>query len=220
MDATSTCDRREDLVAYLYGESEADERERLEAHLAACESCAAEVDALRSVRRSLAAWTPPEAELGFRVVSDPPRREAPWWRRVGLRPAWGLAAASAAVVAAVALGAIDFRWEGDGVVIRMGRPAASGSVGALTPAAAPLASAAPQTAAAPRAMVAPDAGDDALMRRIRMLIEQSERRQQQEFATGLLSLAQEFDLQRREDRMRVQQEVGALADYLVRVSGR
>ena len=219
MDATSTCDRREDLVAYLYGESEADERERLEAHLAACESCAAEVDALRSVRRSLAAWTPPEAELGFRIVSDPPRREAPWWR-VGLRPAWGLAAASAAVVAAVALGAIDVRWEGDGVVIRMGRPAASGSVGALTPAAAPRASAAPQTAAAPRAMAAPDAGDDALMRRIRMLIEQSERRQQQEFATGLLSLAQEFDLQRREDQMRVQQEVGALADYLVRVSGR
>ena len=57
------------------------------------------------------------------------------------------------------------------------------------------------------------------MRRIRTLIEQSERRQQQEFATRILALAQEFDLQRRADQMRVQQEVGALADYLVRVSG-
>ena len=213
MDATSPCGRSEDLVAYLYGESEAEERERLEAHLVACEKCAAEVEALRSVRRSLATWVPPEAELGFRVVSDPPRREAPWWRRAALRPPWGLAAAAAGVVAAVALGAVDFRWEGDGVVIRMGRPSAGGSVAAVTPAAAPGVAEATGTAGAP------NVADDALMRRIRSLIEQSERRQQQEFATRLLALAQEFELQRREDQLRVQQDVGALTDYLVRVSG-
>ena len=69
MDATSICDRRGDLVGYLYGECEADERRRIEAHLVSCESCAAEVGALRSVRRSLAAWVPPDAELGFRIVS-------------------------------------------------------------------------------------------------------------------------------------------------------
>ena len=182
-----------------------EERERMEAHLAACERCAAEVEALRSVRRSLAAWAPPEAELGFRVVSDP--RGAPWWRRVGPRRAWGLAAAAACVAAAVALGALDVRWEGDGLVIRMGRPAAGGAVAAVT------------ASGAPEAAGAPEVVDDVLMRRIRTLIEQSERRQQQEFATRLLALAQEFDLQRREDQMRVQQEVGALADYLVRVSG-
>ena len=204
MDATSICDRREDLVGYLYGECEADERRRIEAHLASCESCAAEVGALRSVRRSLAAWVPPDAELGFRIVSDPPRNEVAWWRRLAPARAWGVAAAAAGVVAALAVGVLDFRWEGDGVVVRMGRPVADRALTAV-------AAAAPDRAA-------PETADDVLMQRMRTLIEQSERRQQQEFATRLLALAQEFDLQRREDQMRIQQEVGALTDYLVRVS--
>ena len=206
MDATPTCDRREDLVAHLYGEGDLEERERFDTHLASCESCAAEVDALRAVRGSLEAWAPPETELGFRLRSGPPQREGRWWRSVALRPAWGLAAAAAAcVVAAVALGALDFRRESGGLVIRMGLPVADGVV------TAPAAPGAPDGA---------ESADDALMRRIRTLIEQSERRQQQELATRLLALAQEFDVQRREDQVRVQQEVGALADYLVRVSGR
>ena len=203
MDATSICDRREDLVGYLYGECEAEERRRIEAHLVSCESCAAEVGALRSVRRSLASWVPPDAELGFRIVSDPPN-EVAWWRRLGPARAWGIAAAAAGVVAALAVGVLDFRWEGDGVVVRMGRPVADRALTAV-------AAAAPDRAA-------PEAADDDLMQRMRTLIEQSERRQQQEFATRLLALAQEFDLQRREDQMRIQQEVGALTDYLVRVS--
>ena len=204
MDATSSCDRREDLVGYLYGECEADERRRIETHLVSCESCAAEVGALRSVRRSLAAWVPPDAELGFRIVSDPPRNELAWWRGLGQARAWGVAAAAAGIVAALAVGALDFRWEGDGVVVRMGRPVADRPLTAV-------AAAAPDRAA-------PEAADDVLMQRIRTLIEQSERRQEQEFATRLLGLAQEFDLQRREDQIRIQQEVGALTDYLVRVS--
>ncbi|MCY3846680.1 MAG: zf-HC2 domain-containing protein [Acidobacteria bacterium] len=204
MDATSICDRRGDLVGYLYGECEADERRRIEAHLVSCESCAAEVGALRSVRRSLAAWVPPDAELGFRIVSDPPRNEVAWWRRLGQARAWGVAAAAAGIVAALAVGALDFRWEGDGVVVRMGRPVADRALTAVA-------------AAAPD-RPAPEAADDVLMQRIRTLIEQSERRQEQEFATRLLGLAQEFDLQRREDQIRIQQEVGALTDYLVRVS--
>ena len=57
-----------------------------------------------------------------------------------------------------------------------------------------------------------------MLRRIQILIEESEQRQQQEFASGLLTLGQEFDLQRREDQLRVQQEFGSLAEYLVRVS--
>ena len=204
MDATSICDRREDLVGYLYGECEADERRRIEAHLASCESCAAEVGALRSARRSLAAWVPPDAELGFRIVSDPPRNEVARWRRPVPARTWGVAAAAAGVVAALAAGVLDLRWEGDGVVVRMGRPVADRALTAV-------AAAAPDRAA-------PEAADDVLLQRMRTLIEQSERRQQQEFATRLLALAQEFDLQRREDQIRIQQEVGALTDYLVRVS--
>ena len=61
--------------------------------------------------------------------------------------------------------------------------------------------------------------EDDLLREIRSLIAESERRQQQGFASGLINLAQEFDLQRRADQLRVQEDVGSLADYLVRVAG-
>ena len=204
MDATPSCDRHEERVAYLYGECETEERERFEAHLASCKTCAAEIDALRSVRRSLEAWAPPEAALGFRIVSDPPRREVRWWRPPRWSPAWGLAAGALCVAVALALVGLEFRWEGDGFVIRMGRPGTDATV----------------ASAAPEGTGRPETGDDALLQRIQALIEQSERRQQQEFAARLLSLAQDFDLQRREDQIRVQQEVGDLAEYLVRVSGR
>ena len=66
------------------------------------------------------------------------------------------------------------------------------------------------------------AGDsDALLRQVRGLIAQSERRQQQERALWLTEFAQELDVQRSADQQRLQQELGALdgvADYLVRVS--
>ena len=67
------------------------------------------------------------------------------------------------------------------------------------------------------------AGEDELLRQIQGLIFQSERRQQQDLALWLTEFAQEFDMQRRADQQRMQQELGALegfADYLVRVSQR
>ena len=66
-------------------------------------------------------------------------------------------------------------------------------------------------------------GEDGLLRQIQGLISQSERRQQQDLALWLTEFAQEFDMQRRADQQRMQQELGALegfADYLVRVSQR
>ena len=47
---------------------------------------------------------------------------------------------------------------------------------------------------------------------------ESERRQRQEFASGLMRLAQEVDLHRQADQLRMQQEVDSLADYMVRVA--
>jgi hypothetical protein len=55
------------------------------------------------------------------------------------------------------------------------------------------------------------------------LITQSEQRQQEELALWLTQFAQEFDVQRRADQQRMDQELGALegyADYLVRASQR
>ena len=60
------------------------------------------------------------------------------------------------------------------------------------------------------------AGDD-LLRQVRALMAESEHRQRQEFASGLMRLAQEIDLHRQADQMRMQQEMDTLADYMVRV---
>ena len=66
--------------------------------------------------------------------------------------------------------------------------------------------------------------DDApVLEQVEGLILESERRQRQELALWFTEFAQEFDMQRRADQQRVQQELGALegvADYLVRVSQR
>ena len=64
MNHSHVCGDKSSLVAYLYGECEATERQQIEAHLAACAACAKEFDALRAVRGSLEAWTPPEPALG------------------------------------------------------------------------------------------------------------------------------------------------------------
>ncbi len=61
------------------------------------------------------------------------------------------------------------------------------------------------------------AGDD-LLRQVRALMAESEHRQRQEFAAGLMRLAQEIDLHRQADQMRMQQEMDSLADYMVRVA--
>ena len=61
------------------------------------------------------------------------------------------------------------------------------------------------------------AGDD-LLRQVRALMAESEHRQRQEFASGLMRLAQEIDLHRQADQMRMQQEVDTLADYMVRAA--
>ena len=64
------CGNVEVLMSYLYEEDDSVERQAFEAHLADCEACAGEVRAMRAVRGGLAAWTPPETVLDFRVVRE------------------------------------------------------------------------------------------------------------------------------------------------------
>ena len=59
---------------------------------------------------------------------------------------------------------------------------------------------------------------DDWLREVQVLMAESERRQRQEFASGLMRLAQEVDLHRQADQLRMQQEVDSLADYMVRVA--
>jgi len=96
------CGDNSALVGYLYDECDAAERHAIEAHLAVCPACAAELAALGSTRLQLASWTPPEAELGFRIVSDatPPNvvRPVRWWEQP--LPAWAQAAAACLIFGA------------------------------------------------------------------------------------------------------------------------
>ena len=107
---------KEAIVAYLYDEIDAVERNRIEAHLARCSECRAEVNALRAVRIELPAWAPPERDLGFTIAdraqtAAPPRR----W----IMPAWGLAAAATLVLAAAAaIANLEVSYDADGLTVR------------------------------------------------------------------------------------------------------
>ena len=112
------CEDKDAIVAYLYEEVDPVERSRIEAHLATCGACRAEVNALRAVRNELPAWAPPERDLGFTIVdraqsAAPPRR----W----VMPAWGLAAAATLVLAAAAaIANVEIRYGADGLSVRTG----------------------------------------------------------------------------------------------------
>ena len=227
MDNASPCGGldRDALVAWLYDECSPEEQERVEAHLAVCGRCAAEVESFQSLRGSLETWDVPATPPGMRVVSERDALRGPWWS-FALRPAWGLAAAAGVVVGiGLALVGVEMQVLDGGFVVHVGSPAESAAPdGGAAPWRGELArleselrrDLAPAEASAPPA-------SDALLEQVQRLIAQSEQRQQQERALWLTEFAQELDMQRRADRQQIQQELGALegfADYLVRVSER
>jgi hypothetical protein len=118
MSTSYQCGNHEGLVGYMYDECDPGERAAVEAHLAICAACAAELAAFRSTRVQLASWSPPETDLGFAITrpqaSGPtpqggfssgargPRSEAFWRPGVWFRPlpAWAQAAAAIVIFAA------------------------------------------------------------------------------------------------------------------------
>jgi hypothetical protein len=241
------CDDKDRLVAYLYGEDTPGDRAAVEAHLARCAGCAAELASLRGVRTHLAEWQPPEVDLGFRVVRDaatpaPARR---WWAL----PVWAHAAAALLVLSAgAALANLDVRYGADGLRVRTGWHSNDSNDSnnsndsnladlerrlraEFTHAIAAAPAARPVTAPVQPAPVR-GVGDDEVLRQVRALIAESERRQQRELALRLTDVVRDFDAQRRADLVRIEQNMGQiegltgaealrqrqLLDYLVRVS--
>lgn len=234
-------------MAYLYEEIDPVERSRIEAHLARCGACRAEVNALRAVRNELPAWAPPERDLGFTIV-DRAQSAAPARRWV--MPAWGLAAAATLVLAAAAaIANVEVRYGADGLSVRTGwsrgRDVAAGTASAPAPVTAGAQAAwraeltslerrlreefAAKNAVTLRAAAstAPPESEDVL-RRVRTLIGQSETRQQRELALRLAEVLRDFDRQRQTDLVRIQHGFGQLerstaadremVNHLVRVS--
>jgi hypothetical protein len=233
MNTTFSCDDKPTLIAYMYGEVSAAQREIVDAHLAACARCAAEVTALGDVRAELSLWVPPDAELGFAIVKKADQhaatilRPAQWWRTV---PAWAQAAAAMLVVAA-GLGIANLQ-------VRSGPEGFSVTTGWMAPVAAPAA--APQNDDAWRTALvsleqqlrteirstreeqpaavraAAPTPDDATIRRVQQMLAASEARQERELALRLTQFTYDMNMQRRADLQRITQSFGQYDEHLLR----
>ena len=219
-----TCDDKDTLIAYLYGEIDAASRRAVDQHLASCAACAAEVAGLGDVRAELGAWAAPDAELGFTIVkkSDVPSnvlRPARWWNTV---PVWAQAAAAVLVLAAGAsIANLQIKSGADGFTVTTGWMHASD---AATLVAAPsndqswkpaLASLEQQlrneirTARDQDVRVASRGGsDEATVKRVQQMITDSEQRHAQELAARLIAFQRDMNMQRRADLMQITSSFG------------
>jgi hypothetical protein len=232
MMSTFTCDDKPTLIAYLYGEVDAATRHRVDAHLATCERCAAEVTALGDVRAELALWGAPDAELGFAITrtSEPPSaqvlRPARWWTTV---PAWAQAAAAVLVIAAGAgLANLQVRSGPDGFSVSTGWMAPATTVAPPVPEnneawRTALVSLEQQLRNEIRSAheqntvrAATPSVDEATIRRVQQLIAASEERQERELSLRLTQLAVDTNMQRRADLQKITQSFGQFDEQILR----
>jgi hypothetical protein len=232
MSETFTCGDHGALMSYLYDECAPNERRAISAHVAICRECAEEITSLGATREQLATWTPPEALLEFRIVSDSPSsnvlRPSRWWQKP--MPAWAQAAAAALIFATgVTLGAL--------------RVATSPSDRGPTGSAPQQANATTRAASTPSVTKADLAaleqrlrselsqgrstsstvstsntsdtavaaqGDARILERVRAMIQDSEQRQQRELALRTAEVVRDFDAQRRDDLTRIERTMGQM----------
>jgi len=232
-DALCTYDGRRDevLVAYLYEDIDPQEREAFERHLPGCVPCRTELAALSDVRDGLADWAAPEVAAGIggrtprsalRLV-DTSQPAAKGWRTFGEAPVW-LQAAAAMLVVAASLGVanINLTYSKDGLSVTTGWLRKAPEAAAPQAAVAPVDSASKadlasleeklvqeikaQPAAAPGTAV----DDETVLRRVRGLLQESERRQQRELALRVAELARDAQTQRQADLVRIDRSLGIM----------
>lgn len=232
------CETEELIVGYVYDELSTDERTELEQHLATCGACRVEVEELRATRGCLESWTPPQPDLGFRVIRGGSAPAAALPRRPRLVPAFAFAAAAVIVLAAAAaIANVEIRYGGDGMTVRTGWartdvPGAARPDVALVSSPARPAQPAPADAdafaaldlrlreieAALRAPAQPPGGvrlasgqgmtDAEMLGRVRQIVSDAEARQETAVAQLLLQVVRDFDQQRRADIALIQQGLG------------
>lgn len=237
-------DNHDALLDYLYEEGDPAERLRIATHLQECAACSVAVLEFQNVRGMLRDFTPPAADLGFRIVQDSPsaghRARGAWgWRPTMQQKMPWLAQAAAAVVlfaAGMAVSQLNVDY-GDGALTVRTRSAAPSASIRNTSITLPSqnVSAVGHTGHIDinelervlrerlEAQNAPAVDTERLMQRVRSMIDQSEQRQQRELALRLSQVAREVDTQHQADLIRIQQDFGqqqeATMEYLVRTSG-
>jgi len=229
-----TCDDKQTLVSYLYGEVDQETRQAVDAHLQTCAACETEVMALGDARSELGLWVPPEVELGFKIVkkSELPSatvlRPARWWNAV---PVWAQAAAAILVLAAgAAIANVRVQSGPEGFSVSTGwmRPAAVASPitapnDAWQPALVALEqqlrneirSTRDQEARAASAMASTPV-DEATIRRVRQMIAESEQRHEVALATRFIEFTRDVNMQRRADMQNIGRVVGSYEGEMLR----
>lgn len=224
------------LVSYLYNDGSPDELASIAAHVQACDSCTSELAALGNTRELLSAWSPPQTELGLTLSSTDALpvaatmplptvtaavAEVPWWRQS--TPVWMQAVAASMVFAA-------------GMAIGAGRgatPASTGTTASAQPVAAQPAApvksegvskgeladleqrlraefARPTPALPAPVQTSARTDDEALMKRVRTLLTESEEKQRGELALRTAQVLRDIEIQRKVDMATVQQNIGQI----------
>jgi hypothetical protein len=230
--------RDEVIVAYVYGELGAGERDLFARHVRECVECREEVAQFTGVRRQLALWTPPALESLVANGSRTPGAEANASSTTGARssgwwavPAWAQVAAAMlclGIGTGVGAGLADLRltYGSQGLTIATGRSMArdaalaSADRGAtavatqaqLTALEQQLRSEMASTRAELARMTQPadQASTDAVMRRVRTLLHDSEQHQQRELALRVAEVARDVQAQRQADLVRIDRTLGVL----------
>ena len=214
------------------------ERAAFEAHVATCDRCHAELAAFEGVRVSLGQWSPPEfLSIGLPRQSSTNSPSGGGWRDI---PAWAqVAAAMLCLGVGAAIANLDVRYDVNGLQVRTGwssvvpapavepsrliAGAGSGAIAAapwraeltaleqrlradLRQPPAPVGQVGnAATAASPANVV-----NNETLRRVRALVDESERRQQTELALRLAEAVREMNAQRQADLVRIDRSIGAM----------
>jgi hypothetical protein len=223
MKDTFQCGDSAALVSYLYDECAPGEQAAVAAHINGCANCASEIAALSATRRTLAEWTPPELALGFRITRENEPRPAKilepkiaWWRAP--MPAWAQAAAALVIF-------------GVGLSVGSARSSAPEQAATVSTGPAVPVNTQPVAAAVSRddlvrleqrikaemgqrrtsdtpAPAGASGSDDALIARVKTLIDESEANQRRDFTLRMVDLASTIERQRRVDLAQIGNSMG------------
>jgi hypothetical protein len=215
-------DRESVLVAYLYGDDIATvDRVTFDTHVATCERCRTELADFRDVRSNLAQWAAPEAARAHKSTVVTPAR---WWAAV---PVWAEVAAAMLVLGVSAsIANLDVHYDrANGLSVRTGwsKPAAT-PIAAVAPVAdtnatpwrADLAALQKQlreemrvkSATVVASAAAPVTMSDADVRRVRLMLDESEQKQKKDLALQLVQLQQDLYAQRQADFTKLYKTIG------------
>lgn len=215
------CEQRENLIAYLYDEVDANDRRIVESHLASCETCREELRAFRDVRQDLLAWDVPAHESVWKPFVT--ARTQPAWRQM---PVWAMAAAAMLVFGIGIAGGYAGR-------VMASRAEAPAQVAAIQPPAQPVnvtpaasledlralqarmsdlerAASVRTASAAPVSMSA--SSDAAILAKVEQLIRDSEGRVNHKTSQKILSIMSDMDRQRRGDNALFTQQINEMQE--------